>query len=81
MTALKLPPPKPGSKWARFATSSLMEQRQAAKYSGYTWEAYNRLPGDPWYKGDEYTDSKAEVIAFYRLDVAMRGIEDSVRYG
>lgn len=78
---MKSPPPKPGSKWARFATSSLMEQRQAAQYCGYTWAEYSELPGDPWYKRPDQADSKAEVVAFYRLSMAMRNIEDSVRYG
>lgn len=58
-----------------------MEQRTAAKYCGYTWQDYINLPGDPWYKAPGQDDSKAEVIAFYRLSIMMQNIEDSVRYG
>jgi len=49
-----------------------MEQRYAATHSGYTWQTYLDLPGsDDWADGD---DSKAKVIAFYRLSKLIEAI-------
>jgi len=58
-----------------------VEQRQAARYSGYTWDEYVQLPGDPWCMDPQDTDCKADVVAFYRVEKRIAAIEDSVKYG
>lgn len=44
-----------------------MEERLAAQWSGYSWQAYLSLPGaDRWVDPENPTDSKAMVLAIYR---------------
>ena len=50
-----------------------MEQRYAAIHSGYTWREYLDLPGSDDWAGDGQ-DSKAKVIAFYRLSKLIEAI-------
>lgn len=68
--------PKPKPKRLELVTSSLAEQRFAARAAGYTWPEYLALPGDPWAMrlfGED--DCKANVIALYRIESAMQAME------
>ena len=44
-----------------------LEERQAARYAGYTWEQYLALPGAEWWLETD-GDSQAKVLAMYRID-------------
>ena len=50
------------------------EERLAAQWSGYTWERYQQLVGvDEWLA--EEGDSKASVVASYRLHLTLEGLK------
>lgn len=55
-----------------------LEERYAATFSGYTWQEYSGLVGsDRWLTGDS-VDSKASVIAYYRVANRIEGIRNDI---
>lgn len=46
-----------------------LDERRAAHYGHYSWTDYLGLVGDPWWAFD--SDSKADVIAFYRVNTLL----------
>lgn len=56
-----------------------MEQRLAAKHSNLTWDEYQRLPGsNEWVDVNNPCDSKADIVAFYRMDSLIHAISSDV---
>lgn len=52
-----------------------MEQRLAAQWAGYTWQAFSLLPGvDRWIDPKIGGDSKSSVIVSYRRAKAIESI-------
>lgn len=52
-----------------------MEERLAAKHAGYTWKEYQELPGAGWWVDPANpTDSKADVLAVYRMDSWIKAV-------
>jgi len=55
-----------------------LEERYAATYSGYTWQEYQQLIGSDMWLNDEMVDSKASVIAYYRMANRIEGIRNDI---
>lgn len=51
-----------------------LEAREAARFSGYTWEQYEGLPGASWWMGEHDRDCKAFVLVHYRMQTRLEAV-------
>lgn len=61
-------------KQRRIMMTSEGEHRLAAKHMGYTWEAFQNLPGDPRWCSDGQ-DSQCAVVAMYQADLTLESLK------